>query len=275
MQSDGTKADAGRVPLADVGMLLREWRAARRLSQLDLSFRARVSSRHISYIETGKSRPSREMVVRLADALAVPLRERNALLAAAGHAPEYPERALDALELATVRRAIDSILEHQEPYPAFVLNRHWDVLRTNRAAERVATFLGVAGRHRNMVLRFFDPDGLRSVVANWEEIARDLLRHVQEDVAAMPSDVSARALLDEALSYPGVPAHWRTRELDGSASPVLTVEFRRGDQWLRFFSTITTFGTARDVTVEELRIECAFPADEATAKICRSLASLR
>jgi transcriptional regulator with XRE-family HTH domain len=274
MANDGKKGEAGPVPLADVGVLLREWRAARRLSQLDLSFRARVSSRHISYVETGKSRPSRDMVVRLADALDVPLRERNALLAAAGHAPEYPERALDALELAPMRHAIESILEHQEPYPAFVLSRHWDVLRANRAAERVATFLGVAGRHANMVLRFLDPDDLRSVVTNWEEVARDLLRHVQEEVAALPSDVRARALLDEALSYPGVPAHWRTRDLSGSTSPVLTVEFRRGDRRLRFFSTITTFGTARDVTVEELRIECAFPADEATAEVCRSLESL-
>lgn len=262
--------DRGRV--AHVGVLLREWRAARRLSQLDFSFRAKVSQRHLSHIETGKAQPSRDMVVRLADALGMPLRERNGLLVAAGYAPEYPERPLSAMELAPVSRAVDSILEHHEPFPAFVLDRHWNILRTNRAAELVGEFLQGGSAHENMVRKFFDPDDLRSVVANWEEVARDLLRHLREEIAAVPSDRTARALLDEALSYPGVPEEWLELEPGTSASPVLTVEFRKEDRRLRFFSTITTFGTARDVTVEELRIESAFPADDATERFCRELA---
>jgi transcriptional regulator with XRE-family HTH domain len=257
-----------------IGALLREWRAARRMSQLDLALEAEVSARHLSCVETGKSQPSREMVMRLADALDMPLRERNGLLMAAGYAPAYPETALDTPELAQVRRAIKLIIEHQEPYPAFLLNRHWDVLETNSAAVRVAGFLG-AGAHANMVRQFFDPNDMRAVVANWEEVAGDLIRHLHDEIAVAPSNTKARALLEEALGYPGVPPRWRTRELGAAPPPVLTVEFRKDRQTLRFFSTITTFGTSRDVTIDELRIECAFPADDATAAFCQALARER
>ncbi|HEU4643348.1 MAG TPA: helix-turn-helix transcriptional regulator [Gemmatimonadaceae bacterium] len=257
---------------ARAGALLREWRAARRLSQLALALEAGVSARHLSCVETGKARPSREMVARLADTLGMPLRERNALLVAAGYAPEYTETRLDAPELAQVRRAIDLIVEHQEPYPAFVLNRRWDILRTNRAAMRVCGFFGTASRHDNMLRQFFDPDDVRAVVANWEEVAADLVRHLQEEIAAVPSDAGARALLDEVLRYPGVPSRWRTRELGAAPPHVLTVVFRKGGRELSFFSTITSFGTPRDVTLDELRIECTFPADDATAELCRALA---
>jgi transcriptional regulator with XRE-family HTH domain len=242
------------------------------VSQLHLALEAGTSSRHLSYIETGKAQPSRGMVARLADTLGLPLRERNALLMAAGYAPEYPERGLGAPELAQVRRAIDFILRHQEPYPAFVLNRRWDVLATNRAAERVGQFLRGGSGHANMVRQFFDPADLRAYVVNWEEIARDLLRHLYDEVAASPADARTRALLDEVLAYPGVPAKWRTRELMTAPPPLLTVRFRKDGQELRFFSTITVFGTPRDVTVDELRIECTFPADDETADFCRALA---
>jgi len=255
-----------------VGTLLREWRAARRVSQLGLALEAGTSMRHLSYVETGKAQPSRDMVARLAEALDMPLRERNALLLAAGYAPEYAESGLDAPELSQVRRAIDFIIQHQEPFPAFVLNRRWDVLATNRAAVRVGGFLIGGSGHANMVRQFFDPADMRSVVVNWEEVAGDLIRHLHDEVAAAPSDAKARALLDEVLRYPGVPARWRTRELGTPPPPLLTVHFRRDDRDLRFFSTISTFGTPRDVTLDELRIECAFPADEATAEFCHSLA---
>jgi transcriptional regulator with XRE-family HTH domain len=259
---------------APVGALLREWRAARRLSQLDLALEAGVSARHLSCVETGKSQPSHDMVVRLADTLEMPLRERNALLMAAGYAPRYPETALAKPALAQVRRAIDFMLEQQEPYPAFVLNRHWDVLMANRAAARVNGFVlrGRASPHRNMLRHFFDPEDLRAAVANWEEVAGDLIHHLHSEVAAAPSDAVARALLDEVLAYPGVPARWRMRELGNTPSPLLTTVFRRDEHELRFFSTITTFGTPRDVTIDELRIECCFPDDEATAHLCRTLA---
>lgn len=259
---------------AQVGVLLRDWRAARRLSQLDLALAAEVSARHVSCVETGKAQPSREMIARLADALDMPLRERNALLVAAGYAPKYPETALSTPELSQVRRAIECILEQQEPYPAFLMNRHWDVLMANRAAMRVNRF-ALGGRdspHRNMLRHFFDPQDLRAAVVNWEEIAGGLIHHLHNLVASAPSDAKARALLDEVLAFPGVPARWRTRELESAPSPLLTTVFRRDGQELRFFSTITTFGTPRDVTVDELHIECCFPEDEATAEFCRKLA---
>lgn len=258
---------------APAGALLREWRTAKRLSQLDLALEADVSPRHLSCVETGKAQPSRELIARLAGALGMPLRERNALLVAAGYAPEYAETAIDAAALAQVRRAIDFILDHQEPYPAFLLNRRWDVLQTNRAAARIGAYLRDGRGHTNMVRRFLDPDDLRPLVVNWEEIAGDLIRHLHEAIAAVPSDRAARALLEEALAYPGVPARWRAREAGAAAPPLLTVVFRKEDRDLRFFSTLTTFATPRDVTLDELRIECAFPADEATAAFCRTLAA--
>jgi transcriptional regulator with XRE-family HTH domain len=260
-------------PAAHVGTLLREWRAARRLSQLDLALEADVSSRHLSCVETGKAQPSRDMVVRLADALEVPLRDRNALLIAAGYAPAYRETALAAPEMAQVRRAIEAILAHQEPYPAFVLNRYWDVLMANQAAARIGVFLlDGPRRHTNMVRQTFDPGDLRAAIANWEEIAGDMIRHLHAEVAAAPGDVTARALLEEALAYPDVPAHWRVRDPDAAPPPLLTVVFHARGRELRFFSTISTFGTAHDVTLDELRIECAFPADDATGELCRRLA---
>lgn len=214
------------------------------------------------------------MVARLADTLEMPLRERNALLMAAGYAPKYPETALGTPELAQVRRAIEFILDQQEPYPAFVLNRRWDVLMANRAAARVNSFVlrGRTSAHGNMIRQIFDPDDLRAAVVNWEEVAGDLIRHLHHEVAAAPTDAAARALLDEVLGYPGVPARWRTRELGSAPTPLLTTVLRRDDQELRFFSTITTFGTPRDVTIDELHIECCFPVDYATAELCRTLA---
>jgi transcriptional regulator with XRE-family HTH domain len=272
MQSVKARAASKRPVPNPTGVLLREWRAAKRLSQLDLALEAGVSARHLSCVETGKAQPSRDMIALLADALAMPLRERNALLVAAGYAPHYAETGLDAAALRQVRVAIDCILGHQEPFPAFLLNRRWDVLQTNRAAVRVNDFLGAGRRHANMVRRFLDPDDLRRFVVNWEEIAGDLIRHLHEAIAAAPSDAGARALLEEALGYPGVPAHWRTRDVGAPPPPLLTVVFRKADRELRFFSTITTFATPRDVTVDEIRIECAFPADESTAELCRLLA---
>ncbi len=261
---------------SSVGALLREWRSTRRLSQLDLALAADVSARHISYVETGKAQPSREMVVRLADTLEMPLRERNALLVAAGYAAQYPETALTAPELARIHRAIDFILAQQEPYPAFVIDRRWDILMANGAAQRVNHFLlnGRASPHANMLRHVFDPDDLRAALVNWEEVAGDLIRHLHNEIAAAPADTAARALLDEALAYPDVPQRWRTREPGVTPSPLLTTVFRRGEQELRFFSSITTFAAPRDITLDELRIECCFPMDDSTAAFCRKLADM-
>lgn len=244
-------------PVAHVGMLLREWRSARRLSQLDLALDAGISTRHLSFIETGKSRPSPEMLARLADTLEMSLRERNALLVAAGYAPRYPESQLATPALAQVRQAIELMLKQQEPYPAFLMNRHWDILMANEAAVRMNRFL-LGGRdspHRNMLRHVFDPGDLRGVLANWEEVAGDLLAHLHNLVSSSPGDTVARALLEEVLSYPGVPARWRQRDLSTAPTPLLTTVFQRDGRELRFFSTITTFGTPRDVTLDELHIE--------------------
>lgn len=262
------------VAASPFGLQLREWRSARRLSQLDLALEAGVSARHLSYVETGKARPSREMVMKLADTLEIPLRERNSLLMAAGFAPVYPETALTTPELARVRRAIGFILAQQEPYPAFLLNRHWDILAANAAAVRINRF-ALSGRdsaHTNLLRQFFDPDDLRPTVANWEEVAGELIRHLHGAIAASPTDTAAHALLADILAYPDVLSRWRFREHGTTPSPLMETVLRRDGHELRFFSTITTFGTPRDITIDEMHIECCFPGDEATAELCRRLA---
>ncbi|TFW20070.1 XRE family transcriptional regulator [Massilia arenosa] len=257
-----------------VGALLREWRAARRLSQLDLALDAEISARHLSCIETGKAQPSRPLLMRLADALDMPLRERNALLHAAGYAAAIPETRLDTPAMEQVNKAIAFILAQQEPYPAFLMNRHWDILAANNAAQRVNGFLldGRASPHANMLRHAFDPADLRPRIANWHDLAGTLIRHLHALVAGSPTDAKARALLDEVLAFPGVPPRWRVRDLDTAPAPLLTTEFVHRGVTLRFFSTITTFGTPRDITIDELHIECCFPMDEATAQFCRQLA---
>jgi len=254
------------------GALLRHWRTTRRLSQLDLALTTGTSARHLSCLETGRSQPSREMVLRLANALEIPLRERNALLLAAGYAPRYYETGLAAPEIAQQRSAIELILRHQEPYPAIVMDRHWNVRMGNQAAARFTRFLlGADPAESNVIRLSLHPNGLRSVTVNWEETAEDLIRHLHHQIAALPSDVGAKELLEEVLGYPGIPARWRIREVGAPATPLLTTVFRKDGVELRYFSTITTFATPRDVTLDELRIECAFPADEATAAASREL----
>ena len=235
----------------DLGHLLRQWRTTRRMSQLQLALEAEVSARHLSFVETGKSQPSREMIDRLAQALDMPLRERNALLLAAGYAAQFTETPLDAPELARIQRAIDFMLAQQEPYPAFVLNRYWDILQANGAAQRVNAFLlgGRESPHRNMLRHVFNPADLRGVLVNWNEVAGDLIRHLQQEIAARPGDLRARGLLDEAMAQPDVPREWRAQHCGRRPSPLLTTEFQRDGVSLRFFSSITVFATPRDITL--------------------------
>lgn len=243
------------------------------MSQLSLALEAGISSRHLSFVETGKAQPSREMVTRLADTLEMPLRERNALLVAAGYAPPYRETALEMPTMTLVRQAIEQILTQQEPYPAFVLNRYWDVLMTNAAMPKIFGRLKPGGpSHGNVLRQVFDPTDMRPYVANWDEVAGEVLRHLYNDVAAAPTDIRARALLEEVLQYPGIPPRWKSREPNATSLPLLTTRLRSDTIELTFFSTISTFGTAHDVTIEELRIECMFPADDATRAFCREVA---
>ena len=259
-----------QVMVSPFGVLLREWRAARHVSQLHLALQANVSSRHLSCVETGRAQPSRELIGRLAVALDVPLRERNALLVAAGYAPNYRETDVGAPEMAQARGAIELILGQQEPYPAVVLDRHWDLLMANQGASRVFGWIrGGPSADRNVMRMAFDPRGLRPYIVNWSEVSRDLVRQLRSDVAAAPQDPRARALLNDVLAFPDVPAHEWT---DAPGNPLWHAHYRKDGRDLKFFWTITTFGTAQDVTLQEIRIECSFPADEATAAWCRELA---
>lgn len=261
----------------DVGALLQYWRKARSLSQLALAIEADVSPRHISFLETGRARPSREMVILLCGVLDVPLRERNELLLTAGFAPVYAETPIDAPELGGVRTALRAILRQQEPFPAVVMNRHWDIVQTNQAAPRFfGLFLGerAAAGPANVVRLMFDPDGLRPFVTNWEAVAQGLVQRVRREAVGGAGDAGARRLLDEVLAYPDVPERLRRPGVGVPSVPVIPVCFRKGDASFDFFSTVTTLGTPQDVALQELRIECFFPADDATEQRARALAQV-
>ena len=271
MQKSRTLAPSG------FGELLRRWRERRRLSQLDLATDAEISTRHLSFIETGRAQPSREMVLLLARALDVPLRDRNDLLVAAGYAAIYRESGLGAPALAQARRALDFILRQQEPYPALVLDRHWNVLEVNVASARfqerfldpqAVAELGPPNAMRLM----FHPRALRPHIVNWEAAAASLIQWLHRDVVSGFGGAEARALLDELLAYPDVPSQWHTLDLDASLAPFLPIEFRKDALTLRYFTTLTTLGTPHDITLQELRIESFFPADEATEASSRALA---
>ena len=261
-------------PARSIGPLLQYWRKTRSLSQLALAYEADVSPRHICFLETGRAKPSREMVMLLTNVLDVPLRERNAMLLAAGFAPMYAESQLDAPELRAVQTALLAILRQQEPYPAVVMNRHWDLVQGNDAARR---FFGLLLGERataepaNVVRLMFDPNGLRPHVDNWEAVAETLLQRVQREAVGGVPDASTDALLAEVLAYPGVPKHLRRLNLAAPSVPVIPIRFRKGDRAFNYFSAVTTLGTPQDVTLQELRIEAFFPADPATEERARAL----
>ena len=257
-----------------VGQLLRQWRLTRGVAQLTLATAAEVSTRHLSYIEAGRAAPSRDMVLRLGEALQVPLRERNTLLLAAGYAPQYRETDLDAPEMIEARRAVDFILTQQEPYPAIVLDAHWNLLAANAATHRfLALFPECAvPEPANGPRLIFHPRGLRPFIANWGEVASRMIQRLHREAAANPANARTKALLEELLSYPDVPNGWRALDLEQAPAPFLCVCYQRSGTTFNFFSTITTFGTPQDVTLQELRIECFFPADDATRSLMIELA---
>jgi transcriptional regulator with XRE-family HTH domain len=260
------------------GGLLRRWREQRRLSQLDLAVEAGISSRHLSFVETGRSQPSRETLLLLASVLDVPLRDRNDLLVAAGYAPIYRETKLEATAMSDVRRAVDFILAQQEPYPALVLDRHWNVLKVNDGSARVqARFLDPAAVAElgapNAMRLMFHPRAFRPHIVNWEATAASLIQWLHRDAMSGFGDAETRRLLDEVLSYPDVPRQWRTIDLAASTAPFLTIEFRKDDLTLKYFTTLTSLGTPHDITLQELRIESFFPADETTQALTRRLAA--
>lgn len=262
------------LPNGDFGILLRHWRSVRRISQLALSLDADISTRHLSCLETGRARPSREMVVRLAEALQVPLRERNALLHTAGYAPLYRDTGLDAPDLKAARHAVELFIGQFEPNPVLVLDRHWNTRRMNAGAKRfLALFPGCdSGTPHNGVRLVFDPQGLRPFIENWDVVAARIIRRVHHEVVDNPSDETMKRFLEELLSYPDVPSRWRMLDFDASPPPFLTINYRWKNSTLRVFSALTTLGTPLDVALQELRIETFFPADEATRVVVNRLA---
>lgn len=254
------------------GPRLRWWRAHRGQSQLALAGAAEISQRHLSFLESGRTAPSRDMVLRLAAALDVPLRQQNALLLAAGFAPVWRESALTAPELAQVMRALDHMLEQQEPYPAFVVDRRWNLLRANRGALRMTEFLlgppTDPAAPVNLADALMSPAALRPLIVNWEEVALYFLRGVQTDALADGTAETAD-LLRRLASYPDAAGLARRLPVEPNG-PVLTIHFRKGNTSLRLFTTIATLGTAHDVTLQEIRIESFFPADGPSAALMRT-----
>ena len=263
-------------PQPRVGTLLREWRKRRERTQLDLALDAGISARHLSFVETGRSTPSPEMVLLLAEELEIPMRERNHLLLAAGHAPAFSERSLQDPELAPLRAALDLILAGHEPYPAVVIDRAWNMVAANSAMGAVA---GVVDAELleppiNVMRVGLHPRGLAPWIVNLGEVRAYFLGRLQRQVA-ITNDAGLAVLLEEVASYPA-PEHEHDPASEAPAQEILTPVIRLrapGGGELSFFATVATFGTAAEVTASELSIELTFPADAATAEALRNQAS--
>ncbi len=258
------------------GALLSHWRALRRESQLSLAMSASVSQRHVSFIESGRAKPSRDMVMRLCETLDIPLRARNDLLISAGYAPFYPQRSLGGDEMANVREALQRIIAHHEPYPAFVLDRGWSVVMRNDAAARViAASIGEAALAAifpdgaiNFMRMMFARNGMRAHMRNWNRAAPLLLARLRREAAGDPNSPSA-ALLRELITCAPDAA---PGDVDDGLTPTVPAEIMIDEKPLKLFNTITAFGTPQDVTVQELRIDLSFPADAESEAILRGLA---
>jgi transcriptional regulator with XRE-family HTH domain len=256
-----------------VGDMLREWRTRRRRSQMDLALHVGVSTRHLSFIETGRSRPSPAMLEALSGALEVPLRDRNHLLLAAGYAPRYAARALDDAGMQRVRSALDRLLHAHEPYPALVLDRQWNVVLANHSATALVAGLPDPLRHPelNVFRASLHPQGLASLTENFADWAGYLLQTLRRSVVSS-GDAAMAALEQEVLAYPGVAALASTTPADALAEAPLLVPcvLQLPQGRLSMFTTLTTFGTPRDITLDELSIELFYPADDSTEILLRS-----
>lgn len=255
----------------------RSWRHYRKLSQLELSLAAGVSQRHVSWLETGRSKPSREMVIRLSEAMEMPLRERNRFLQAAGYANIYSESALEEPAMAAVMEVIRRVLQHHDPMPAVVVDRLWNVRMTNSGADLMFSLAGESdalwnaidddGAH-NLALLTLHPDGLRPYISNWDEAAPEFVRRLKREALAS-GDQEMQDKFSRIIALAGpVP---EPRDCQAHLMPVLPLEISVNGLNLSLFSVITTFGTPQDITTEELRIEAFYPSDEATEQIFENL----
>ncbi len=256
--------------------LLRHWRTRRGQTQLDLSIAADVSSRHISFLETARAQPSREMVLRLCAVLDLPLRDQNSLLDAAGFSPEFSEPTLVEGMPPAIGQVLTRMLAQHEPYPMVVVDRRYDLHQANGAAQRLMSKLVVdpsgLGARPNLFRLLFDPRLGRSAVIDWERTARALLSRLHRESLARSGDVALAALVRSLLEYPDVPASFRHADFTLPSEPTLVLRLRLDGVELSFLTTITMFSAPQNVTLDELRIESYFPLDDATAKACERLA---
>jgi transcriptional regulator with XRE-family HTH domain len=257
------------------GTLLKQWRDRRSFSQLDLALTSQVSQRHISFLESGRSKPSQEMVLQLAAVLEIPLRQQNLMLSAAGFAPMHSETDLSAPEMSPVRKAIDLILHQHEPYPAFVVDRYWNLILTNNGATRLLDALIERDKIHalfytdgkiNLMRMLFHPQGLRPFVVNWDSFIDHLLQRLHRETLVERAGDRSTLLFNELMSYPDVANIWQTANRTAHNTLLLNIHLQRDELELKFFTTIATLGTPYDITLQELRIECQFPADAATER---------
>jgi transcriptional regulator with XRE-family HTH domain len=263
----------------DFASALRYWRDKRGFSQLRLSTVGNISQRHISFLESGRSQPSKELILKMGVTLDIPLRERNQMLLAAGFAPAYQERSMSDPELQSVRYALDFMLAQQAPYPALVVDRLWNLVMSNEPAMMMIKWLlDIPAEHQvptdglNVIKMMLDPAALRQYLVNWEHICADLLHWVQREAMSDGPGSESTRLLQELATIPGVKSAMDVPNLDTRALPFMPVTIRKNDVTLNLFTSITTMGTPHDVTVHELRVESFFPADESTAAWFKSKA---
>lgn len=257
------------LPTDHFGARLSEWRARRRESQLDLAMSANISQRHLSFVESGRTLPSKDMVIRLCNALDIPLRARNELLVCAGYASLYPERSLDLLEMESVRDALRRIIGHHEPYPAFIVDREWRIVMSNIGATRLVstcldetTLRSVSpGGVLNFMRMMFEPSQMRPRILNWPAVAPRLLARLRNEARGNPASPSMALLKELGPSVAGGTAQ---DDYDRLELPIVPLELRVANSTLKLFNTITTFGTPQDVGLQELRIEMSYPMDAET-----------
>lgn len=253
-------------------MLIKYWRGRRGLSQLDLALTAGVSARHLSFLETGRAQPSREMVLRLATALSLPLRDQNALFQAAGHDLAYTEPEPEAVLTGPVRAAIEQMFDHHEPLPMMVMNRTYDVLCSNRGAAALLSRIVVTPPARrqpvNAFRLVFDPRQARPFVVDWEHVAKALLARLHREAMERANDQALMVLLRALFEYPGVPRDWQQPDLASPNEPCLPFRLRTPDLELAFLTTMTVFSAPQNVALDELRIESYFPLDDHTRRAC-------
>jgi transcriptional regulator with XRE-family HTH domain len=265
------------------GTLLKQWRDRRKLSQLDLSLKSEVSQRHISFLESGRAKPSREMILELATALEIPLRQQNLMLTSAGFAPIHTETDLSAPEMTSVRKALDFMLCQQEPCPAIVVDRYWNLLLTNNGATRLlTTFIDPNKLQKlfcidgkiNLMRAVFHSQGLRPFIVNWEEFVAHLLERLHREAKLSGESEQSNLLFNELMSYPDVSSLWNSSNQTAQNTLLFTINLKKNDLHWQFFTTISTLGTPYDITLQEIRIECLFPADEATERSWKHTSSL-